>query len=180
MFYGKWLPQLAVGKGQMPSSFDELGPLAPYMRFVERSSRKLARSTFYGMTRWQAKLEYRQAFLGRLVDIGAELFAMAAAAAYADTIGREQPARRTEAQELAELFCLAGQAARRDAVRRAVGQRRRRQPRGGGAACWTAATGGSRRGSLDPSGDGPMIPDEVKQAAAGEVRQPESAQPAVA
>ena len=131
-FYSKWLPQLAVGKGQVPSSFDELGALAPYMRFVERSSRKLARSTFYGMTRWQAKLEYRQAFLGRLVDIGAELFAMAAAAAYADTIGREQPERRTEAQELAELFCRAGQAARRDAVRRAVGQRRRRQPGGGG------------------------------------------------
>ena len=105
LFYSKWLPQLAVGKGQVPSSYDELGPLAPYMRFVERSSRKLARSTFYGMTRWQAKLEYRQAFLGRLVDIGAELFAMAAAAAYADTIGREQPERRTEAQELAELFC---------------------------------------------------------------------------
>ena len=57
------------------------------------------------MTRWQAKLEHRQRFLGRLVDIGAELFAMAAAAAYADTIGREHPDRRTEAQELAELFC---------------------------------------------------------------------------
>jgi hypothetical protein len=41
------------------------------------------------MTRWQAKLEYRQAFLGRLVDIGCELFAMASAAAYADTLGRE-------------------------------------------------------------------------------------------
>lgn len=56
LFYSKWLPQLAVGKGQVPSSFDEFGSLAPYMRFAERSSRRLARSAFYGMTRWQAKL----------------------------------------------------------------------------------------------------------------------------
>src|SRR5919112_4090712 len=62
-FYGKWLPTLTVGKGQRPSSYEELGELANHMRFVERSSRKLARSTFYGMTRWQAKMERKQAFL---------------------------------------------------------------------------------------------------------------------
>src|SRR5579884_3314019 len=104
-FYAKWLPQLVVGEGSNPTAYKEFGELAPYLRYVERASRKLARSTFYGMSRWQAKLEYRQAFLGRIVDIGAELFAMASAAAYADTLGREQPARRAEAQELAELFC---------------------------------------------------------------------------
>ena len=54
-------------------------PLASELRFVERSCRKLARSTFYGMSRWQAGLEKKQGFLGRLVDIGAELFAMTAA-----------------------------------------------------------------------------------------------------
>ena len=166
-FYSKWLPQLAVGKGQLPGSFDELGALAPYMRFAERASRRLARSIFYGMTRWQAKLEYRQAFLGRLVDIGAELFAMAAATAYADTIGREQPERRTEAQELAELFCR--QAKRRiealfgelwdnedDANREAAARLL------DGRYLWL------EDGIVDPSGTGPMIPDEVKESAAGE------------
>ena len=64
VFYSKWLPQLAVGKGQNPRSYDEFGPLAGYLRYVERSSRKLARSTFYGMGRWQAKLEQKQSFLG--------------------------------------------------------------------------------------------------------------------
>jgi hypothetical protein len=179
LFYSKWLPQLAVGKGQMPSSFDELGPLAPYMRFVERSSRKLARSTFYGMTRWQAKLEYRQAFLGRLVDIGAELFAMAAAAAYAETIGREQPARKTEAEELAELFCL--QAKRR--VEALFGELWDNDDDANRAAAARVLDGRYRwieEGIVDPSGDGPMIPEEVKQAAGGEVKQPESVQPAVA
>ena len=53
--------------------------LARHLRFVERSSRKLARNTFYGMARWQGGLERSQAFLGRIVDIGAELWAMSAA-----------------------------------------------------------------------------------------------------
>ncbi len=104
-FYAKWLPKLAVGEGMKPSSYEELGELATHMRFVERSSRRLARSTFYAMGRWQAKLEKRQAVLGRIVDIGAELFAIASAVVYADTIRREQPQRAAEATELADLFC---------------------------------------------------------------------------
>src|SRR5215207_2608225 len=104
-FYAKWLPQLVVGEGMKPKAFDEFGPLAGHVRFAERSSRKLARSTFYAMSRWQAKLEKKQAVLGRIVDIGAELYAISAAAVYADTIGREQPNRRQEVMELADLFC---------------------------------------------------------------------------
>jgi alkylation response protein AidB-like acyl-CoA dehydrogenase len=104
-FYARWLPKLAVGAGTRPGSFEELGALATHMRFVERSSRRLARSTFYAMGRWQAKLEKRQAVLGRIVDIGAELFAIASAVVYADTIRREQPQRADEARELADLFC---------------------------------------------------------------------------
>src|SRR5213083_1110406 len=104
-FYAKWLPQLVVGEGQRPGSFDEFGDLATHLRFVERASRKLARSTFYAMGRWQAKLEKRQAFLGRIVDIGAELYAIAAACVYARTLGTP------EARELADVF--ARQARRR-------------------------------------------------------------------
>jgi hypothetical protein len=104
-FYARWLPKLAVGAGQRPGSYEELGDLAGHVRFVERASRRLARSTFYAMGRWQAKLEKRQAVLGRIVDIGAELFAIASAVVYADTIRREQPARAEEARELADLFC---------------------------------------------------------------------------
>jgi alkylation response protein AidB-like acyl-CoA dehydrogenase len=104
-FYARWLPKLAVGDGMRPGSFDELGDLAGHMRFVERASRRLARSTFYAMGRWQARLEKRQAVLGRIVDIGAELFAIASAVVYADTIRREQPQRADEARELADLFC---------------------------------------------------------------------------
>src|SRR5262249_46695918 len=66
---------------------------------------KLARSTFYAISRYQAGLEKRQALLGRIVDIGAELFAMASACVYANTIKEEHPERGDSAFELADLFC---------------------------------------------------------------------------
>ncbi|WP_026556193.1 acyl-CoA dehydrogenase family protein [Arthrobacter sp. 35W] len=104
-FYAKWLPKLAVGKGQDPRAYNEFGPLAKHLRFVERESRRLARQTFYGMGRWQAKLERKQAFLGRIVDIGAELFAMAACCSRAEMIRIEDPIKGRHAIELAEAFC---------------------------------------------------------------------------
>ncbi|HZE15934.1 MAG TPA: acyl-CoA dehydrogenase, partial [Mycobacterium sp.] len=105
-FYAKWLPRLAVGKGLVPTSYSEFGDLATHLRYVDRSARKLARSTFYGMSRWQAKLEYEQAFLGRIVDIGAELFAMSAAIVKAEQIRMQKEGTRgCEAHELADYFC---------------------------------------------------------------------------
>lgn len=91
-FYARWLPKLIAGAGMDPRSFSEFGRLGKHLRFVERSSRRLARQTFYGMGRWQAKLEFKQAFLGRIVDIGAELFAMAACCSRAEMILRTNPA----------------------------------------------------------------------------------------
>src|SRR5690606_33315268 len=73
---------------------------------VERNSRKLARVTFYSMGRYGAKLEQKGAVLGRIVDIGAELFSIAAAIAYAEAQIKAHPERRQEIQELAGLFCL--------------------------------------------------------------------------
>ena len=104
-FYARWLPRLVVGKGTVATSYDEFGPLAKQLRYVERSSRKLARQTFYAMSRWQAQLEYRQAFLGRIVDIGAELFAMAAACSRAEMLRADGTEDGATAYELADAFC---------------------------------------------------------------------------
>ena len=104
-FYAGWYPKLAVGRGQVPRSYSEYGELAGEMRFVERASRKLARSTFYAMARWQAGTENHGAFLGRIVDIGAELFAMSATVVFTQTGIGEHPERATETQELAKAFC---------------------------------------------------------------------------
>jgi hypothetical protein len=104
-FYARWLPKLVAGAGMDPRSYGEFGRLGKHLRFVERSSRRLARQTFYGMGRWQAKLEHKQAFLGRIVDIGAELFAMAACCSRAEMLLRTHPEHGATAFELAEAYC---------------------------------------------------------------------------
>ncbi|GAA3244486.1 acyl-CoA dehydrogenase family protein [Nonomuraea helvata] len=101
-FYAKWLPTLVAGTGNLPTSYGDFGPLAQHLRFVERTSRKLARSTFYGMSRWQGRLEHKQSFLGRIVDIGAELFAMTAACVKAEEDSADLGRRP---YELADTFC---------------------------------------------------------------------------
>jgi alkylation response protein AidB-like acyl-CoA dehydrogenase len=101
-FYARWLPQLVAGKGQLPSSYAEFGMLAPHLRYVERASRRLARQTFYGMARWQGRLERKQGFLARVVDIGAELFAMAASCVRAEMLRQQGDDRGAE---LADVFC---------------------------------------------------------------------------
>ncbi len=101
-FYARWLPQLVAGKGQVPTSYAEFGSLARHLRYVERASRRLARQTFYGMARWQGGLERRQGFLARVVDIGAELFAMSASCVRAQMLSADGDAT---AVQLADVFC---------------------------------------------------------------------------
>ena len=97
-FYARWLPTLIVGPGSF-GGYAKYGALAKHLRYAERSSRKLARQTFRGMAQWQGKMEFKQSYLGRIVDIGAELFAIAA------TCVRAQASGRAEELELADLFC---------------------------------------------------------------------------
>ncbi|WP_199552712.1 acyl-CoA dehydrogenase family protein [Streptomyces sp. N35] len=108
-FYARWLPKLVAGPGQLPRTYGEFHPeghadLSAHLRFVERASRKLARSTFYAMSRWQGRMETKQGFLGRIVDIGAELFAMSAACVRAELLRTTEDYGR-EAYQLADVFC---------------------------------------------------------------------------
>src|SRR3954463_7571369 len=105
-FYAKWLPKLAVGEGTTPTSYNEFGDLAEHLRFAERNCRKLARSTFYGMSRWQGKLGKKQTFLGRLGGLRGELYAIASAVVYAQTLQQEDPTNAEQYRELADLFCI--------------------------------------------------------------------------
>ncbi|MEV6316454.1 acyl-CoA dehydrogenase family protein [Streptomyces sp. NPDC051776] len=108
-FYARWLPKLVAGPGQLPGTYGEFHrsghpDLSVQLRYVERASRKLARSTFYAMSRWQGRMETKQGFLGRIVDIGAELFAMSAACVRAEHL-RSTGDHGSEAYKLADVFC---------------------------------------------------------------------------
>jgi alkylation response protein AidB-like acyl-CoA dehydrogenase len=107
-FYARWLPKLVAGPGQLPGTYADFGELAVHLRYVERTSRKLARSTFYAMSRWQGRMETKQGFLSRIVDIGAELFAMSAACVRADKLRRDALSSGpdgTYPYQLADAFC---------------------------------------------------------------------------
>lgn len=101
-FYSKWIPRLFFN----PSSFSRFGRLEKHMRFVERSCRRLARNTFYGMVLNGPKLEKKQAFLFRIIDIGMDLYAMSAAILRADSLRNKKDFQHGEdAVELADNFC---------------------------------------------------------------------------
>src|SRR5207248_2756908 len=103
-FYAWWYPSRWLGWSFWPK-YAEFGVLARHLRAVERGARRLARGVFHAMVRFGPKLEYRQAVLFRLVDVGAELFAMTAACARAQWLLRHDPAAGRRAVELADPFC---------------------------------------------------------------------------
>ncbi len=104
LFYAWWYPTRWLGWGRWPR-FGEFGRLAKHLRFVERNTRRLARQTFHGMMWHQAKLERKQVFLFRIVDIGNELFAMTATICRANHMRAKGHEAADSAAELADLFC---------------------------------------------------------------------------
>ncbi|MER7984770.1 acyl-CoA dehydrogenase family protein [Streptomyces noursei] len=156
-FYARWLPKLVAGPGQLPRTYAEFGELAGHLRYVERTSRKLARSTFYAMSRWQGKMETKQGFLGRIVDIGAELFAMSAACVRAEHL-RLTGSHGQEAHQLADAFCRQARIRVEELFHRLwtnTDELDRKVVSGvlGGRYTWL------EEGVVDPSGDGPWIAD---------------------
>ncbi|MFC9234785.1 acyl-CoA dehydrogenase family protein [Streptomyces decoyicus] len=156
-FYARWLPKLVAGPGQLPRTYQEFGQLAGHLRYVERASRKLARSTFYAMSRWQGRMETKQGFLGRIVDIGAELFAMSAACVRAEYLN-ETGEHGREAQQLADVFCRQARIRVEELFGRLwtnTDELDRKVVHGvlDGSYTWL------EEGMIDPSGDGPWIAD---------------------
>jgi len=104
LFYGWWYPTRWIGWSLWPR-YGEFGDLAGHVRFIERSARRLSRGVFHAMVRFGPKLEMRQSVLFRLVDVGAELFAMAATCSRAAMLLKKDPDQGRRAVRLADVFC---------------------------------------------------------------------------
>ena len=87
--------------------------LRDHVLFINRSAHQLARSLFHAMMLYQQGLEKKQRLLGRIVNIGTDLFAMATSCARAALLVSKNPADKGPV-ELADLFC-------RDATKRVRG-----------------------------------------------------------
>lgn len=108
VFYALWYPARHLGR-RSPLRYRSFGRLAPHLRFIDRGSRRLAIALAHAMALNGPKLERRQVLLGHLMDIGTELFAMAAACGYAraaDVSGID--VKRADREQLADLFCRQG------------------------------------------------------------------------
>ena len=100
-FYAAWYPARWLNELK-PRSYADFGRLARHLRFADRAANKLGRSIFHAMVRFGPKLERRQMVLFRAVEIGAELYAMAAACVRARML---QQRGNPNAIELADVFC---------------------------------------------------------------------------
>ncbi len=104
-FYSWWYPSLWIGL--TPFKYRSAGKLGTHLRFCDRAARRLARTVFHGMARYQAKLEKKQGFLFRAVEIANELYAIGACTARAQKMKQANHPDYKQAEELADLFARA-------------------------------------------------------------------------
>jgi alkylation response protein AidB-like acyl-CoA dehydrogenase len=104
LFYASWYLSRWIGFPFRPW-YGAFGKLGRHLRFVERSSRRLARQVFHGMVVHGPGLERRQGFLFRLVDVANELFAMAASVSRARSLAEARRPEAAQAAALADEFC---------------------------------------------------------------------------
>jgi alkylation response protein AidB-like acyl-CoA dehydrogenase len=102
-FYSWWYPTRWLRWSLWPS-FSRYGKLAKHLRYASRASARLARNTFHGMARFGPGLERRQGFLFRIVDIGLEIFALAATVRHAHKLQQDGAEDAASAVDLADFF----------------------------------------------------------------------------
>lgn len=103
-FYTRWVPSLFVPSAQS-YNVRYLSPSnQQHLPYVEKTCRKLAFRLLLTMAKFKEQLEYEQVLLANYVDIGVDLFAMAASLAMAEAKLAQNPNDPTP-NELADLFC---------------------------------------------------------------------------
>jgi hypothetical protein len=107
-FYARWYPMQWLPKEWLQVSGVRCQVMKRHLRYAARTSRRLARALFHAMVRKGPKLEREQLLLGRFVEIGTELFAIAATCLRADQLdrsGAKTGANGADYIEIADYFC---------------------------------------------------------------------------
>ncbi|MBI4396599.1 MAG: acyl-CoA dehydrogenase family protein [Elusimicrobia bacterium] len=95
-----WLPSPApAGVGDLPEV------LQGHVKFVNKTTKRLARTIFHKMMIYQQKMESKQNLLSRFVDIGTELFVISSTCSYALSLVKQGNGIGESPVELADLYC---------------------------------------------------------------------------
>ena len=105
-FYATWLPRQFM-PAQSSFKVEHLNSTNQrHLAFIAKNSKRLARTMFFTMAKYQQRLEREQLIMANFVDIGTDLFAMSATLSYADALlGQVSGEERQALQELVDLFC---------------------------------------------------------------------------
>jgi alkylation response protein AidB-like acyl-CoA dehydrogenase len=119
LHYAKWYPTRWIPSFKHRPEGKMNHELSMELRAVERLGRKLSRVIFYAMLLHGPKLEKKQLVLGRLVDIGAELFAWSTAISRAQGIFEGPVHSQDDVTRAIELARLQGSLSR-EAIHRSL------------------------------------------------------------
>lgn len=100
-FYVSWYPS-QIWNSWFPRHFSDKGALAEHYQFIDKTAHQLGKKLFHAMARYQQKLESKQLLLGRLMEVGTDLFVMAACCSYAE---QKEKVEGAPALALADYFC---------------------------------------------------------------------------
>ena len=93
----QWLPTFNYGPKGITCS------LKKYLWYVSRTSKKLSRKLFHSMAIYGPGLDKQHKLLGRLTEIGTELFVISACALRIDSMIKDEPEKKAEYLELMDV-----------------------------------------------------------------------------
>jgi len=104
IFYSWWYPKQWISLPKFYGTKQLSCTNRSHLKFIKKTSRLLARRLFHTMMIYQTKLEKEQLILGAFVDIGTELFAMAASLSNAENLLKTSTDKKA-IQDTVDLYC---------------------------------------------------------------------------
>ncbi|MCT4639298.1 MAG: acyl-CoA dehydrogenase family protein [Bacteroidales bacterium] len=104
-FYSWWLPKQYIPRLRSFNTKKLNGANKRHLRYISRTSRRLARRLFLSMARFGPKLQDEQLILGNYVDVGVNLFVMSSVLSYTDLLLKNNGVDKGATQNLSDFYC---------------------------------------------------------------------------